>query len=62
MSLKVTDLDGKRISFLRATGRHFGKWISSLILLIGYFMNLWTEKRQTLHDMMAGCLVMHVPK
>lgn len=58
LKIRVTDLNGNRISFLRATGRHFGKWISSLILLIGYFMNLWTEKKQTLHDMMAGCVVM----
>lgn len=57
MGIKVTDLEGNQISFARASGRHFGKIISSLILLIGYLMMLWTEKKQTLHDMMAGCLV-----
>lgn len=55
--LQVVDLEGGRISFARATGRHFAKWISSLILLLGYFMMLWTKRRQTLHDIMAGGLV-----
>ena len=57
MGIIVTDLDGKRISFGRATGRHFGKIISSLILGIGYIMAAFTEKKQALHDIMAGCLV-----
>ena len=57
MKLRVTDMEGNRISFGRATGRHFGKIVSSVILLIGYFMMLWTERKQTLHDVMAGCLV-----
>lgn len=56
--LKVTDLNGERISFMRATGRHFAKIISGIILLIGYFMVLFTERKQSLHDLMAGCLVL----
>ncbi|MEO1240623.1 MAG: RDD family protein [Pseudomonadota bacterium] len=56
--LKVTDLNGERISFMRATGRHFAKIISGVILLIGYIMVLFTERKQGLHDMMAGCLVL----
>lgn len=55
--IKVVDLDGRRVSFGRATGRHFGKILSGLILLIGYIMAAFTEKKQALHDMMAGCLV-----
>lgn len=61
MGLVVTDLNGDRITFWRATGRHFGRWLSVLILGIGYFMAFFTEKRQALHDMMAGCLVLHTP-
>ena len=57
IGIRVTDLDGKRISFARATGRHFGKIISGLMLLIGYIMAGFTEKKQALHDMMAGTLV-----
>lgn len=58
LGLYVTDLTGRRISFGRATGRFFGKIISSLILLIGFIMAGFTEKKQALHDMMAGCLVL----
>ena len=57
MRLKVTDLNGNRITFMQATGRHFGTYISAIILGIGYFMMLWDPKRQTLHDKMAGTLV-----
>ncbi|MEA1897808.1 MAG: RDD family protein [Bacteroidota bacterium] len=57
LSLKVTDLDGNPISFGRATGRYFGKIISGLILNIGYIIAGFTEKKQALHDIMAGCLV-----
>ena len=57
LSLKVVDVNGGPISFLKATGRHFGKIVSGLTLLIGYIMAAFTEKKQALHDMMAGCLV-----
>jgi len=57
LNIKVTDMDGERISFARATGRYFGKILSSFIFLIGYIMAGFTEKKQALHDMLAGCLV-----
>jgi uncharacterized RDD family membrane protein YckC len=55
--LKVTDLNGNRISFERATGRHFAKWLSSMILGIGYIMVGFTGRKQGLHDLLAGTLV-----
>jgi uncharacterized RDD family membrane protein YckC len=57
LGLKVTDLQGERLSFARATGRYFGKIVSSLILFVGFMMAGWTEKKQALHDIMAGTLV-----
>ena len=57
MGLTVTDLTGSRISFLRATGRYFAKIISAIILLIGFIMVAFTEKKQGLHDLLAGTLV-----
>lgn len=57
LGLKVTDLNGKRISFGRAAGRFFGKFLSSMILGIGYIMVGFTEKKQGLHDMIASTLV-----
>ncbi|MGA9986359.1 MAG: RDD family protein, partial [Terriglobales bacterium] len=55
--MKVTDLNGNRISFERATGRHFAKWLSGMILFIGYIMVGLTERKQGLHDLLAGTLV-----
>ena len=57
VGLKVTDMNGARISFAQATGRYFGKILSGMILLIGYLMMIWDNKKQTLHDKMAGTLI-----
>jgi len=57
LGIVVTDLDGQRISFGKATARHFSKILSGLILLIGYIMAAFTEKEQALHDILAGTLV-----
>ncbi len=57
--IRVTDTNGRQISFLRATGRHFGKFLSSMTLTIGYCMAGWTEKKQALHDMICECLVVN---
>ncbi|MBC7783272.1 MAG: RDD family protein [Burkholderiales bacterium] len=55
--LVVTDMNGNRISFGRATGRHFASYISAIICFIGYLMVFWTQQRQGLHDIMASTLV-----
>jgi uncharacterized RDD family membrane protein YckC len=59
LSIMVTDVNGNRITFGRATGRYFGKFLSGLILYIGYIMVAFTEKKQGLHDMIAGTLVVN---
>ena len=57
MGLVVTDLDGNRISFLNAVGRYFSKFLSTIILGIGYIMQAFDSKGQALHDKIAGTLV-----
>ncbi len=57
IGIKVTDLEGGRISFGRATGRYFGKILSGLTLCIGYMMAGFTLRKQALHDKLAGTLV-----
>ena len=57
LGLRVTDLSGGQISFLRATGRYFRKFVSGAILGIGYIMAAFTARKQALHDMMAQTLV-----
>jgi uncharacterized RDD family membrane protein YckC len=59
LGIIVTDLQGNRISFGRATGRYFAKIISSLTILVGYIMAGFTQRKQALHDIIAGCLVIN---
>jgi len=57
VGIQVTDLFGQRISFGRAVGRYFASMLSSLTLMIGYMLAGWTSRKQALHDMIAGTLV-----
>jgi len=57
MDIYVTNLQGHRLNFVQASGRFFGKVVSAIILGIGFFMIAFTERKQGLHDMLAGCLV-----
>ena len=59
LDMKVTDMEGRRIGFWRATGRHFGKILSMLLLFAGFIMIAFTREKQGLHDIMAGCLVIN---
>lgn len=58
LGIYVTDLNGNQISFLRATGRYFAKFLSAFILLIGFIMAGFTARKQALHDMIASTLVL----
>jgi uncharacterized RDD family membrane protein YckC len=59
LGMIVTDIEGRRLSFAHATGRHFAKWLSALTLCIGFIMAAFTEKKQALHDMVAGTVVVN---
>ncbi|MGI6496011.1 MAG: RDD family protein [Kiritimatiellia bacterium] len=57
LGIQVTDMNGNRIGFARANGRYWSKLVSILLLFAGYVMVAFTKRKQGLHDMMAGCLV-----
>jgi uncharacterized RDD family membrane protein YckC len=57
LELKVTDMNGNALDFPKALLRNLGKIISGMLLLIGYIIAGFTEKKQALHDMIAGALV-----
>jgi len=57
LGIVVTDMEGRRISVARSLGRNAGKFISKMILYIGFIMAGLTPKKQALHDMLADCLV-----
>ncbi|MCR4820599.1 MAG: RDD family protein [Elusimicrobiales bacterium] len=59
MGLKVLKSDGRRISFLRAFSRIAVKQFSYFFLCIGFLIMLFTEKKQTLHDLICSTIVIH---
>jgi uncharacterized RDD family membrane protein YckC len=58
LGLVVTDINGQKIDFSKALIRNLCKIVSGMILCIGYIMAGFTDKKQALHDMIAGTLVM----
>ena len=48
--IKVVTADAEKISYARSVGRHFAKYISGLILGIGYIMAGFDEQKRALHD------------
>ncbi len=58
LGLVVTDVSGNRISLMRGVGRYFAKILSAIILLIGFIMVAFTARKQGLHDIIAGTLVL----
>ena len=54
---KVIDKNGERLGFFHALGRFLLKIISYIILLIGFIMIAFTEKKQGLHDIIASTYV-----
>lgn len=60
VGLRVVTDQGQRLSFANATGRYFAKFVSALILLIGFIMVAFTDRKRGLHDMIAGTLVIKI--
>lgn len=59
LGIKVVDIEGKQISFWRATSRYFSRIVSAFLFCVGYLMITFTEKKQALHDKIANCLVVN---
>ncbi len=58
MGIIVTDLEGERLSLGKALLRFLWKLLSTFTLFIGYIFALFTSRRQALHDMIAGSIVL----
>lgn len=57
LGLAVCNLDGERISLVRAIFRNILRIINLMIFSIGYLLILFTPKEQGLHDLIAKTLV-----
>jgi uncharacterized RDD family membrane protein YckC len=58
--LKVITPDGGGLTWGRALGRHFAKFLSGITLLIGYIMAGFDNEKRALHDYIAGTRVIRV--
>lgn len=58
-NLRVTGLDGRRLSMARALGRYFATWVSTIIIFIGYIMIGVRRDKRALHDLIAETWVVH---
>jgi uncharacterized RDD family membrane protein YckC len=57
----VTDIEGERVTFARASGRHFSKLISDTCCMLGYITAGFDDRKQAWHDSIASCLVIRRP-
>lgn len=55
--IKVVDIQGNKLTFWRAYGRNMLKVISGIIIFIGFFIALFTVKKQAFHDLVAKTIV-----
>ncbi len=58
LGITVTDVYGQRLTFGRATGRHFAKFLSAFLFGIGFIMAAFTARKQALHDLIAGTVAL----
>lgn len=59
LGIVVTDLNGAKVDFWRASGRFFSRIVSNMIPLgIGYALAGFTKQKQALHDLISSCLVL----
>lgn len=57
VKIRVANLDGTRISWLKAVFRTFGYILSTLILCLGFLPILFDKKRQGIHDRLTKTIV-----
>lgn len=59
LGIKVTDMTGQQLSFMHAAGRQLSGVVTVFTLTIGYLVAAFTGRKQALHDMIAGCVVVN---
>jgi uncharacterized RDD family membrane protein YckC len=57
LNIKVTDMEGGRISLTNSFGRNAAKVFSVITFFIGYLYSFLNRKQQCLHDLIANTLV-----
>jgi uncharacterized RDD family membrane protein YckC len=61
LGIRVIDLGGGgSIGYGRAFIRYIGRFVSGIVLLLGYLWMLWDKEKQTWHDKFANSVVVPV--
>lgn len=61
MGIVVTNTEGNNLNYAKAFMRNACKLFSNMIAFCGYLFALFTSKKQTLHDLIAGTVVIEKP-
>lgn len=57
MGIQVSDVNGHRLTFTSALLRDMMKWVSSALCFLPHFLAFFTERKQAMHDLVAGSVV-----
>ena len=57
MRMTVVTVTGERVTFKTGALRWICRYLSLVMFYVGYLMQPFTEKKQTLHDMISGTVV-----
>lgn len=57
LRIKILSLDGSQVCFATASLRYFLNWLNILTIFIGYILFFFSNKKQCLHDLLSGCVV-----
>jgi uncharacterized RDD family membrane protein YckC len=61
LGMRVTHLEGERISVVRAGARYLGKALSAILLMAGFLRIVFHPRKQGLHDVLARTVVVRRP-
>ncbi len=62
LKIYVEGIKGEKASIKKIIGRYIAKFLSTLLLFIGWLMPLWTDKKQALHDILSDCRIVKINK
>jgi uncharacterized RDD family membrane protein YckC len=60
--LRIVRRDGRPIDFAVALLRSLASFFSALVVFVGFFWAGWNREKQSWHDLIAGTIVIKVPK
>jgi len=62
LGLKLVRLDGRPVDLPVAIVRGLASYFSLVTMLVGFFWAGWSRDKQSWHDMMAGTVMVKVPR